>query len=126
VSEPTGPVLLRFDHASLAYGRARVVEDVHGSVHGGEAVALIGPNGAGKSTLLRAVLGLVDALHAEYARDGVRVNAIMPGTIDTPGNRAAQPDADRSGWTQPAAIGRVILFLCGDEGAAISGAQIPV
>jgi NAD(P)-dependent dehydrogenase (short-subunit alcohol dehydrogenase family) len=56
----------------------------------------------------------------------VRVNAILPGTIDTPGNRAAQPDADRSGWTRPEAIGRVILFLCGDEGAAISGAQIPV
>jgi hypothetical protein len=33
VSEPTEPVLLRFDHASLAYGRARVVEDVHGTVH---------------------------------------------------------------------------------------------
>mgnify|MGYP001049554485 CR=1 FL=1 len=62
MSEPTGPVLLRFDHASLAYGRARVVEDVHGTVHGGEAVALIGPNGAGKSTLLRAVLGLVDVV----------------------------------------------------------------
>jgi NAD(P)-dependent dehydrogenase (short-subunit alcohol dehydrogenase family) len=81
---------------------------------------------AGYLTSKTAVLGLVDALHAEYAQDGVRVNAILPGTIDTPGNRAAQPDADRSGWTPPEAIGRVILFLCGDEGATISGAQIPV
>jgi manganese/iron transport system ATP-binding protein len=61
VAGSDGPVL-RFDHASLAYGRVRVVEDVHGTVHSGQAVALIGPNGAGKSTLLRSVLGLVDVV----------------------------------------------------------------
>ena len=81
---------------------------------------------AGYLTAKTAVLGLVDALHAEYARDGVRVNAILPGTIDTPGNRAAQPDADRSGWTPPAAIGEVILFLCSPAGATVAGAHLPV
>jgi len=50
---------LHIEHASVAYGRTPVVEDVHGDVHAGEAVALIGPNGAGKSTLIKAVLGLV-------------------------------------------------------------------
>jgi NAD(P)-dependent dehydrogenase (short-subunit alcohol dehydrogenase family) len=84
------------------------------------------PGAAGYLTSKTAVLGLVDALHAEYAREGVRVNAILPSVIDTPANRAAQPDADRSGWTAPEAIGRVILFLCGDTGAAISGAHLPV
>jgi NAD(P)-dependent dehydrogenase (short-subunit alcohol dehydrogenase family) len=84
------------------------------------------PGAAGYLTAKTAVLGFVDALHAEYARDAVRVNAILPGTIDTPGNRAAQPDADRSGWTAPAAIADVILFLCGDSGAAVSGAHLPV
>jgi NAD(P)-dependent dehydrogenase (short-subunit alcohol dehydrogenase family) len=81
---------------------------------------------AGYLTAKTAVLGLVDALHAEYAKDGVRVNAILPGTIDTPGNRASRPDADRTGWTAPAAIGEVILFLCSDAGAAVSGAHLPV
>jgi NAD(P)-dependent dehydrogenase (short-subunit alcohol dehydrogenase family) len=81
---------------------------------------------AGYLTSKTAVLGLVDALHAEYAKDGVRVNAILPNVIDTPGNRAARPDADRSGWTAPEAIGEVVLFLCGDAGAAISGAHLPV
>jgi NAD(P)-dependent dehydrogenase (short-subunit alcohol dehydrogenase family) len=81
---------------------------------------------AGYLTAKTAVLGLVDALHAEYAHDRIRVNAVLPGTIDTPGNRAAQPDADRSGWTSPEAIAGVILFLCGDGGAAVSGAHLPV
>jgi NAD(P)-dependent dehydrogenase (short-subunit alcohol dehydrogenase family) len=81
---------------------------------------------AGYLTSKTAVLGLVDVLHAEYARDGVRVNAILPSVIDTPANRAAQPDADRSGWTSPEAIGRVILFLCGDSAAAVAGAHLPV
>jgi NAD(P)-dependent dehydrogenase (short-subunit alcohol dehydrogenase family) len=81
---------------------------------------------AGYLTSKTAVLGLVDVLHAEYARDGVRVNAILPGVIDTPANRAAQPDADRRGWTAPEAIGRVILFLCEDSGAAVAGAHLPV
>ena len=81
---------------------------------------------AGYLTAKTAVLGLVDALHAEYAKDGVRVNAILPGTIDTPGNRAARPGADRAGWTPPAAIGEVILFLCSGAGATIAGAQLPV
>jgi NAD(P)-dependent dehydrogenase (short-subunit alcohol dehydrogenase family) len=84
------------------------------------------PGAAGYLTAKTAVLGLVDALHAEYAGDRVRVNAILPGTIDTPGNRAAQPDADRSGWTAPEAIADVILFLCGESGAAVSGAHLPV
>jgi NAD(P)-dependent dehydrogenase (short-subunit alcohol dehydrogenase family) len=81
---------------------------------------------AGYLTAKTAVLGLVDALHAEYAGDRVRVNAILPGTIDTPGNRAAQPDADRSGWTAPEAIADVILFLCNDSGSAVSGVHLPV
>jgi manganese/iron transport system ATP-binding protein len=54
-----GAPALSLEHASIAYGRAAVVEDVHGEVQPGTAVALIGPNGAGKSTLIKAVLGLV-------------------------------------------------------------------
>ena len=51
--------VLRFERASLAYGRVSAVEQVDGTVGPGEAVAVIGPNGAGKSTLLKGVLGLV-------------------------------------------------------------------
>jgi NAD(P)-dependent dehydrogenase (short-subunit alcohol dehydrogenase family) len=46
--------------------------------------------------------------------------------IDTPANRAAEPDADFSKWVQPAEIARVIRFLVSDNAAVTSGGAIPV
>jgi len=73
-----------------------------------------------------AVLAFVDALSAEYTGDGVRVNAILPSVIDTPANRASQPDADHSRWVKPAEIASVIRFLCSEDSAPVGGAHIPV
>lgn len=81
---------------------------------------------AGYVTAKRGVLALVDALHVEYAREGVRANAVVPSLIDTPANRAAMPDADHASWPKPEAIARVIVFLCSDDAAATSGAHVPV
>lgn len=81
---------------------------------------------AGYITAKAAVLALVDALAAEYTRDGVRVNAVLPSVIDTPGNRASQPDADHSAWVSPADIAKVVLFLCDDSSGVVGGAHIPV
>jgi NAD(P)-dependent dehydrogenase (short-subunit alcohol dehydrogenase family) len=73
-----------------------------------------------------AVLAFVDALAVEYTKDGVRTNAILPSVIDTPANRAGQPDADHSRWVKPDEIAAVIRFLCSDDSAPTSGAKIPV
>jgi NAD(P)-dependent dehydrogenase (short-subunit alcohol dehydrogenase family) len=73
-----------------------------------------------------AVLAFVDALAAEYTRDGIRANAILPSVIDTPANRASQPDADHSRWVPPEQIARVIRFLCSEDAQPTSGAHIPV
>lgn len=73
-----------------------------------------------------AVLAFVDALAAEYRDDDIRVNAILPSVIDTPGNRASQPDADHSAWVTPKQIAEVLLFLCGDGSGVVSGAHVPV
>ena len=81
---------------------------------------------AGYITSKAAVLALVAALDAEYANAGVRANAVLPGVIDTPGNRASMPDSDRKDWVAPADIARTIVFLSSDESSAISGAQVPV
>ena len=56
----------------------------------------------------------------------MRANAILPSVIDTPANRAAQPDADHSRWVAPEQIAGVIRFLCSEESAPISGAHVPV
>jgi NAD(P)-dependent dehydrogenase (short-subunit alcohol dehydrogenase family) len=73
-----------------------------------------------------AVLAFVQALDADYRTKGIRANAILPSVIDTPANRAAEPDADHSKWVQPAEIARVVRFLVSDDSAVTSGAGIPV
>jgi NAD(P)-dependent dehydrogenase (short-subunit alcohol dehydrogenase family) len=84
------------------------------------------PGAAGYVTSKAAVLALVGALDAEYRRDGVRVNAVLPGVIDTPANRESMPGSDRADWVSPADIAKTILFLAGDDSSTISGAHIPV
>jgi NAD(P)-dependent dehydrogenase (short-subunit alcohol dehydrogenase family) len=81
---------------------------------------------AGYITGKAAVLAFVDALHEEYRDDGIRANAIMPSTIDTPANRRSMPDADFDTWVKPEEIARVIAFLCSDDAAVTSGAHVPV
>ena len=84
------------------------------------------PGAAGYVTGKAAVLALVDVLAVEYASDGIRANAVLPGVIDTPANRAAQPGADYSSWVTPDRIASVIRFLCEGSSDAISGAHVPV
>ena len=72
------------------------------------------------------MLAFVDVLHAEYAADGIRANAILPSVIDTPANRRSMPDADHSRWVAPAQIAAVVRFLCEDGSGIVSGAHVPV
>ena len=73
-----------------------------------------------------AVLSFVQTLDAEYRQDKIRANAVLPSVIDTPANRASQPDADHSKWVAPEEIAKVIRFLVSDESSPTSGAAIPV
>src|SRR5262249_27592943 len=84
------------------------------------------PGAAGYITAKAALLGLVDAMAVEYRDDGVRVNAVLPGVIDTAANRAETPDADHDRWVRPEQIADVIAFLCSDASAPTSGAHLPV
>ena len=47
------------------------------------------------------MLAFVQALDADYRTEGIRANAILPSVIDTPANRAGEPDADHSRWVPP-------------------------
>jgi NAD(P)-dependent dehydrogenase (short-subunit alcohol dehydrogenase family) len=84
------------------------------------------PGGAAVSISKAAVLALVRALDAEYRADGIRANAILPNLIDTPANRAADPDAELSKFVPPEEIAAVISFLSSAASAPVSGAEIPV
>lgn len=73
----------------------------------------------------QALHALVRVLALEN-RGSVRVNAVLPGTIDTPANRGAMKTADHAAWTSPEAIARVVLFLLSGESAPTTGALVPV
>ena len=73
-----------------------------------------------------AVVALAQAVAAEVLDQGVRVNAILPSTIDTPANRKAMPGADASRWVSPESIANVAAFLLSDAARDVSGAALPV
>ncbi|PYM37956.1 MAG: hypothetical protein DME17_06165 [Candidatus Rokuibacteriota bacterium] len=72
------------------------------------------------------VIALTLALAREVAPHGVTVNAVLPSTMDTPANRAAMPDADRSGWVSVDSVAAVVTLLAGDGARDVTGALIPV
>jgi NAD(P)-dependent dehydrogenase (short-subunit alcohol dehydrogenase family) len=81
-----------------------------------------------------AVLSLTRAMAASYGRDGIRVNAICPGTIRTRlttdiVDRVEQAAKEGHGIPlgrvgEPEDIARCALFLASDDASFISGAHI--
>jgi NAD(P)-dependent dehydrogenase (short-subunit alcohol dehydrogenase family) len=73
-----------------------------------------------------AVVALTRALAIEEKENGVRVNAIAPGMIDTEQNRKSVPDPDKVAWVSRDQIADVVLFLAGDAAGAVTGETIQV
>ena len=81
-----------------------------------------------------AVLGLTHAMAASYGRDGIRVNAICPGTIRTRLTADIVPRVEQASKEgrgiplgrvgEPEDIARCALFLASDDASFISGAHI--
>ena len=82
-------------------------------------------NAAAYAAAKSAVVRLTESMSAELKEAGINVNCIIPGTLDTPQNRAAMPDASFEKLVQPAAIGDVILFLTSQRARALHGACVP-
>ena len=91
-----------------------------------QAAADAPPGIAAYAASKAAVSVLTRALQQELGEHGVRVNAVVPTTIDTPANREAMPDADFSAWTPPVQIAGVIRWLASPAGATVRGGLIPV
>lgn len=87
-----------------------------------------------------AVLGMVSALAIELAADGVRVNAVCPGWIDTPfndpaiafmGGREKQEAAVRAAiplgrQAVPAEVAPLFVYLASDEASYVTAQAINV
>lgn len=85
-----------------------------------------GAGAAAYTVAKSAVVALARAIAGEVLEAGVRVNAVLPSTIDTPANRGAMPSADASRWVQPGSISAVIEFLLSDAARDVSGAVLPI
>jgi len=81
------------------------------------------------------VLGFTRSLAHEYARRGIRANAICPGAIETPSNPLLDDAAFRAALEAKIPLGRVgtpddiahaALFLASDESAYITGHALVV
>ncbi|HWD50995.1 MAG TPA: ATP-binding cassette domain-containing protein [Acidimicrobiales bacterium] len=66
----TGPVALRVDSVSAAYGETQVLFDIDLDVRTGKLTALVGANGAGKSTLCKVLAGLMEPTGGAVFLDG--------------------------------------------------------
>jgi NAD(P)-dependent dehydrogenase (short-subunit alcohol dehydrogenase family) len=73
-----------------------------------------------------AMVSLIRTVALENKDAGITANVILPGTMDTPVNRKAMPNADLSKWVQPSNVARLIIWLAGDAGKDVNGAAIPV
>lgn len=110
---------------------------------GGSAIAIAsiltwaaGPLVPGYSASKGGVKQLVQSLAGAWAPEGVRVNAIAPGWINTPLTDDLRADPERTAqimartpmkrWGEPIDLAGPALFLCSDAAAFITGATLAV
>lgn len=93
------------------------------------------PNRFVYGTTKAAVIGLTKSVAADFVADGVRCNAICPGTVDTPSlqdriNANDDPVAARKAFIARQPLGRLaqaheiaplVVFLASDEAAFVTG-----
>lgn len=101
-------------------GYGRIVHVSAGAAH--RSFASAGVYAASKAAVLR----ITEAVAQENKAQSITANCVLPGTIDTPHNRAEMPTADHTLWLSPAEIAAVVAFLLSREAGAVTGAAVPI
>jgi NAD(P)-dependent dehydrogenase (short-subunit alcohol dehydrogenase family) len=99
----------------------------------GSAAVLVGSQSYGGAAHMAlyaaskaAVVSLTQSAALEWKTRGVRVNAVLPDTIDTPANRRAMPASDATRWAKPDDIADTIAWLCSSRASVVTGNAIKV
>src|SRR5215468_7785257 len=87
-----------------------------------EPAAMVGAYSASKA----ALVSLIRTIALENKDRCISANTVLPGTMDTPGNREWGSDAERANWVQPSQVAAILLHLASDAAAQITGAAIPI
>ncbi len=112
-----------------ANGGGRIVNTSSG------AAKVPAPGRAPYSAAKRGIVALTAHIASDYAKQGIRSNAVLPGLIDTPGVRANYEDGQLEKIAQyvpggrlgePADIGEVAAWLCTDAARFINGQALVV
>ncbi|MBI3250007.1 MAG: SDR family oxidoreductase [Deltaproteobacteria bacterium] len=95
------------------------------------------PRGSAYVASKHGVVGLTKTAALEYAKSGIRVNAVCPGAIDTPmmgritdhrpqraARMAAAEPVGRMG--QPSEIAEAVVWLCSDSASFVTGHAMAV
>ncbi len=119
--------------------RAMLATGARGSiVNVGSVNSFLGfPTGSAYCTSKHGLIGLTTSVSAELASQGIRVNLVCPGIIDTPMHHRARealgdevydqgvlPSVHLKRAGQPEEIARAIVFLCSDEASYITGTTL--
>ena len=120
-------------NAGAAFYAIREVLPPMLAAHSGSIIAVGSRAGAQPGAGLSAYAASKAALHslistvAEEVKDsGVRVNAILPSTIDTPENRSWGTPDQIAKWVAPQSLAQVAVWLASPNAADVNGALVPV
>lgn len=98
------------------------------SIHAVETETLVAPYAASKA----AVLSLTRSSALEGKPKGIRINAVLPGAIDTPmlwnnpNVKSGVEKIDRSDVGKPEDVAATIAYLASDDAAFVQGAEVRV
>jgi NAD(P)-dependent dehydrogenase (short-subunit alcohol dehydrogenase family) len=73
-----------------------------------------------------ALVSLIRTVARENSDRGITANVVLPGTMDTPANRSAMPNADFSKWVHPGQVAKLLVHLATTEASQVNGAVIPI
>lgn len=73
-----------------------------------------------------ALVSLMQTIARENGNLGLTANVVLPGTMDTPANRAAMPETDTSRWVRPEEVAALLVHLASTAARQVNGAVIPI